>query len=153
MRLTHQHIAMDIVTVAATPNRMITREAARRYIEQLDLSYLVDAMCAPTYPLPRWTHTDAVRCARLYKNFLILLKEHIPEPLVPTRHIDEFWHNHILYTKHYHEDCLSIFGHYLHHHPASPNDNPEKLVQDYLKTKQLYFDQFGEPLDLLQKSV
>lgn len=124
----------------------ISLEAACTYIEQLDLSYLITAMCADTYPLPRWTQEDAERCAKLYKNFLLLLKAHHPEPLVPSRHIDEFWHNHILYTKNYTRDCLHIFGHYLHHEPADPTTSTEALVNDYLKTKRYYLERFGEPM-------
>jgi hypothetical protein len=131
---------------------MITQEislqAARLYIEQLDLNYIIEAMCSPSYALPRWTVSDATRCLRLYKNFLFLQKKHLPESLVPSRQIDEFWHNHILYTKNYLHDCLNIFGHYLHHQPASPNEDSQYLVQHYLKTKAFYFAEFGESLDL-----
>lgn len=122
---------------------------ATQYIEQLDLNYIVDSMCAATYPLPRWTVTDAMHCMRLYKNFLLLFKLYPGESLVPTREIDEFWHAHILYTKKYHRDCISIFGHYLHHEPAMPGDNPEKLVQGFLKTKQLYLTHFQQPMNLI----
>jgi len=101
-------------------------------------------MCASNYPLPRWTLPDDERCLQLYKNFLLLLKQHLPEALVPTREIDEFWHNHILYTKNYHRDCLQIFGHYLHHEPASPKDNSEKLAYDLF-----YIKHFSLGLDLL----
>jgi hypothetical protein len=121
-------------------------EEAESYIAQLDLTYIVKAMCAPDYPMPRWTLEDAEHSLVLYKNFLMLLKEYPREGLVPTREIDEFWHNHILYTKNYHRDCLHIFGHYLHHEPASPADNPEKLIDAYLKTKQYYLEKFKHPL-------
>lgn len=126
----------------------VSLQAAREYIEQLDLSYIVAAMCSPAYPLPRWTPSDANHCLRLYKNFLLLSKKHFPEPLVPTREIDEFWHNHILYTQHYSQDCLRIFGRYLHHQPASPDEDAEKLVREYIKTKQLYLEEFNEELEL-----
>lgn len=128
-------------------------ETARQYIEALDLQYIIDAMCAASYPLPRWTLQDAKRCAQLYKNFLMLQKKHHPEPLVPTRQIDEFWHNHILYTQRYTQDCLAIFGHYLHHEPALPDENPGKLVNSYLKTKQYYLKEFKQPLDLIDLSL
>lgn len=122
---------------------------AREYIEQLDLDYIIDAMCSPNYPLPRWTEDDARKCCRLYKDFLILKKIHRHQALVPTREIDEFWHNHILYTKEYVTDCMKIFGHYLHHQPASPQEDLEEMVKAYLKTKQLYFDEFKRPLALI----
>lgn len=119
-------------------------EAAKDYLDQLDLNYIAKAMCAPEYPLPRWQEDDALRCVQLYKNFLYLQKKHLPQPLVPTREIDEVWHNHILYTQQYFRDCEQIFGHYLHHAPASPTEETAKLVDDYLRTKALYFAEFGE---------
>jgi hypothetical protein len=124
----------------------VTLDEAERYIEQLDLDYIVKAMCAPEYPLPRWTESDAAHCLQLYKNFLLLMKEYPREGLVPTREIDEFWHNHILYTKNYHRDSLKIFGYYLHHEPASPSDQPEKLIDGFLKTQQYYLEKFNHPL-------
>lgn len=131
----------------------IELQAALNYIEQLDLSYISQAMCATSYPLPRWTLADAKHCEQLYKNFLILIKKYPHDHLVPSRDIDEFWHNHILYTKNYHQDCLKIFGHYLHHEPASnEDDEADNLVNNYLKTKQYYFDTFGESLDLIERS-
>jgi hypothetical protein len=128
--------------------RNISLDEARRYIDQLDLSYIVEAMCAPHYPLPRWTLSDANHCCRLYKNFLYLFKKHLPFPLVPTREIDEFWHNHILYTQQYFRDCENIFGHYLHHAPASPADNPQQLIDNFQVTKRLYLEEFNQPLVL-----
>lgn len=105
-------------------------------------------MCSPAYPLPQWTLADATHCAQLYKNFLFLKKKHSHLSLVPTREIDEFWHNHILHTKNYWHDCMQIFGYYFHHEPASPNDNTQQLIDDYLITKQLYLEEFKTPLQL-----
>ncbi len=124
----------------------ISLDEARAYLLRLDLSYIVDAMCAPSYALPRWHRDEALHCLKLYKNFILLQKKHLPECLVPTREIDEFWHNHILYTKQYHADCAAIFGHYLHHVPANPNEDAEQLVEDYQKTKRYYFAEFGEDM-------
>jgi hypothetical protein len=121
--------------------------SARVYIESLDLNYIIEFMCSQRYPLPRWNLPDAAHCCQLYKNFLILLKKHDSEFLVPTREIDEFWHNHILYTRNYYFDSMVIFGRYLHHDPASPNDDPEFLAKHYLKTKQYYLEEFKQALE------
>jgi hypothetical protein len=51
-------------------------EEAESYIAQLDLTYIVKAMCAPDYPMPRWTLEDAEHSLVLYKNFMMLLKEY-----------------------------------------------------------------------------
>jgi hypothetical protein len=126
--------------------RMVSLQAARDYLNALDLSYIIEAMCATHYPLPRWTEVDAIHCCQLYKNFLFLLKKHHPVALVPTREIDEFWHNHILYTKQYFQDCEQVFGHYLHHEPASPGDNSQQLIDQFKLTKALYLEEFGEVL-------
>lgn len=125
---------------------MISLQAAREYLSELDLSYIIAAMCAPDYPLPRWTVEDATHCCQLYKNFLFLMKKHLSLSLVPTREIDEFWHNHILYTRQYFHDCEHIFGHYLHHEPASPTDNPVQLIDNFKLTKALYLEEFGQSL-------
>lgn len=117
------------------------------YIKNLDLTYIVNDMCSKYYSLARWTHQDAEYCCHLYKNFLILKRKHIEVNLVPTKEIDEFWHNHILYTKQYTYDCLKIFGKYLHHEPAVPTKHAaEKLINDFIITKQLYFELFKTQL-------
>lgn len=126
----------------------MTLEQARNYINALDLSYIVAAMCSDQYPLPRWRRDDADDCCKRYKNFLFLFKKYPQESLVPTREIDEFWHNHILYTKNYLHDCMNIYGYYLHHEPAVPGENPEILVSLYQKTKKYYLQEFNEPLTL-----
>ncbi len=124
---------------------------AHVYLSQLDLSYIIEMMCSDRHPLPRWTYPDAEFCCQLYKNYLFLIKKYLPMPLVPTREIDEFWHNHILYTRNYLKDCLHIFGHYLHHDPASPNEEPEKLIEDFLRTKQLYLEEFKQALEVMAR--
>ncbi len=114
----------------------VNPEAARVYIRQRIESWLhYRSRCAAiaSSPLPRWTYSDAEYCCQLYKNFLLLIKKHLPTLLVPTREIDEFWHNHILYTRNYLQDCKHIFGHYLHHEPASPDEEPEKLIEGFLR--------------------
>ena len=132
---------------------VVTLEQARNYLNNLDLSYIVSSMCAESYSLPRWTLSDANYCAQLYKNFLLLIKKHQPEAMVPTREIDEFWHNHILNTKKYYQDSLQIFGHYLHHEPASMDDDPEQLIADFQQTKKYYQNEFGVPLILLSDTL
>jgi hypothetical protein len=125
----------------------ISFEEARTYLTELDLNYLAELMCADYYTLPRWQRVSAVKIIEIYKNFLYLQKKSWPFALVPTREIDEVWHNHILYTKKYFHDCLQVFGHYLHHDPAAPNENQRALVSAFVKTKELYFEEFNELLD------
>src|SRR6188768_1048472 len=126
--------------------KTVSLHEAKWYLQTINLSYIIEAMCADNYPLPRWVKADAEYCCQLYKNFLYLQKKHYPHSLVPTREIDEFWHNHILYTQQYMHDCEGIFGFYLHHVPASPGDDAQILINDFLQTRQFYLEAFGEPL-------
>jgi hypothetical protein len=128
----------------------ISLSAARIYLAKLDFSYLIQSMCAESYFLPRWSLADATSIANIYKNFLYLQKKHCSISLVPTREIDEIWHNHILHTKNYFQDCYAIFGHYYHHHPLNPEEDLKKLITAFKKTKQLYFKEFKSPLDLIR---
>lgn len=129
--------------------KSINLEEARAYIEQLNLDYIIQDMCSERYPLPRWTQSDAAQCCQLYKNFLFLQKKYASLPLVPTREIDEFWHNHILYTRKYWYDCLHIFGHYRHHDPAMPDENPQLLIEGFMRTKAFYLKEFNQTLDVM----
>ena len=128
----------------------ISLEQAKKYLDQLDLSYIAESMCAASYALPRWLPQEAQQCSLLYKNFLWLCKKYGEQALVPTREIDEFWHNHILYTRQYHRDCRYIFGTYLHHAPSSPDEDPQALIAAFANTKALYLTEFNQPLVLLQ---
>ena len=129
---------------------MPSLEVAQAYLKALDLNYLIDFMCGERYPLPRWIRAEAEYCCQLYKNFLWLNKQYPDQTLVPTLEIDEFWHNHILYTKNYARDCLMIFGHYFHHEPMESDEDPEILTANYLETKRLYLTEFGMPLSLVK---
>src|SRR5581483_11586611 len=120
----------------------VSLTAAASYLNQLDLNYLIETMCSTSYFLPRWRPADAVQCEKSYKNFLFLQKKYSHLNLVPNREIDEFWHNHILHTKNYFNDCQQIFGHYLHHSPAVAGEAPDQLIEAYLLTKQLYLQEF-----------
>lgn len=131
-------------------------DKAKQYLAELDLNYISDFMCSEGYPLPRWIKSEAEQCCLLYKNFLWLNKKHFASPLssefdlVPTREIDEFWHNHILYTQQYMKDCYYIFGHYFHHEPASLSSDLEKLIRDFEQTEKLYLEEFKTPLVLIK---
>jgi hypothetical protein len=121
-------------------------EAARAYLDNLDLSYIIDQICDDSYPLPRWSPADAKTCADLYKRFLWLMVKHGAKGLVPTKEIDEFWHNHILHTKQYIADCKALVGHYIHHQPSDrTKEEDAALAQAFAQTQALCSEEFGEP--------
>lgn len=125
-----------------------TLDAARAYLSALDLDYISQYMGASTYPLDRWPADLAAQCQVLYKRFLWLNRLYPQQTFVPTRDIDEYWHNHILHTKTYVRDCQQLFGRYLHHQPAQAGAQDE-LGMLFEQTKAVYRQVFGENLRVL----
>ena len=85
-----------------------------------------------------------------YRRFLTLKKLRFSLPLVPNRLIDTFWHAHILDTRNYHDDCLLLFGKYLHHYPyfGKRGDQDQlELFRAFQRTKALYLLVFDKSMD------
>ncbi len=146
----------DGINLGAQAETQPSRALVKKLLATLDLSYVVKKMVADDYPLPRWSHQDAKYLLTLYKRFLWLCYKYPSESLVPSKDIDEFWHNHILHTREYTRDCQLIFGHYLHHSPSEPGKAGEEQLQNYARTKELYLREFGERLKVFlcsQKTI
>lgn len=105
---------------AVTPSLDIrySLESAKKYIYAIDFSMIIDKMVKYDY----WLREDAEKTCEMYRNFLYLKKkyEFTNTKIPPAKDIDDFWHNHVLDTEKYHQDCEAIFGYYLHHHPTYP---------------------------------
>ncbi|WP_367575885.1 glycine-rich domain-containing protein-like [Neisseria leonii] len=67
-----------------------------------------------------WSKEGAEDAIRQYKNFMYLLFKYHDEAtvkLVPSIEVDEIWHHHILDTRAYLNDCMNIYGYFMHHFP------------------------------------
>jgi hypothetical protein len=66
-----------------------------------------------------WSREYADSVETEYKLFLTLLAKHPAdiEEIPVSKDVDEFWHNHILHTLKYANDCQKVFGNFLHHNP------------------------------------
>ena len=127
-------------------------EEAKKYIDTIDFSQIIDKMVVKD----KWKKQHAEQVCQYYKNFLFLNKkyQHEYEMLPPSEEIDEFWHNHILDTKKYMQDCDNIFGSYLHHYPYLGIDNKttmEDAQRFFDKTQELHQKEFGEPISDVRK--
>src|SRR3989338_8687 len=120
-----------------------TIEEARAYIYAIDFSQIIDRMVKKN----KWKRKDVLTACDLYKNFLFIKKKYSQdEPLPPSEDIDEFWHNHILDTQKYKQDCDRIFGHYLDHYPYLGMDGKttEADATRFIeKTQELHHKEFG----------
>ncbi len=68
---------------------------------------------------PALTARDRHRVARALRQFfLAYLKSGYQFVSMPSRVVDDLWHEFILYTRHYQAFCDQAFGRFLHHTPA-----------------------------------
>lgn len=83
-----------------------------------------------------------------YRKFLALHLAFPTMDVVPCKIVDEMWHQHILDTRAYAEDCHALFGEFLHHYPyfgMNGPDDTQALADAYADTLWRYRDAFGEP--------
>lgn len=130
-----------------------TNEEARIYIDSINF----DPVMTKLVNFSGWLLEDAEKTCRQYRNFLFLNKKYHDQhkDLPPSEDIDEFWHNHILDTEQYIKDCQHIFGSYMHHYPYFGIDdktNLDDLNKAFVKTKELYLQEFDEPLEATRSS-
>ncbi|NJL09636.1 MAG: hypothetical protein HC908_03855, partial [Calothrix sp. SM1_7_51] len=67
--------------------------------------------------------------------------------IVPNKAVDQFWHQHILDTEKYYQDCQEVFGYFMHHFPyfgmRGENDK-QALDAAFGETLTLLREQFGD---------
>ena len=96
-----------------------------------------------------WSREYADRMEVAYKRFLTLLVTHPETTIAPSKEIDKFWHAHILDTMKYAEDCLQVFGYFLHHFPyfgLRGADDAAQLAMAGQDMERLYLQEFGEAM-------
>lgn len=82
-----------------------------------------------------------------YRKFLSLKKWYPKLIFVPSKLVDKFWHEHILDTQNYADDCKKIFGHFLHHYPyfgIYGDKDQDNLQLAFDETVKCYEQHFGE---------
>jgi hypothetical protein len=134
-----------MVTAVVSP--VTPNEALERLKDSLDLSNirlkLADSEEGKGYSTE---HLDLMEAE--YRKFLAMQLAFPGTEIVPCELVDEMWHQHILDTQAYHEDCNAIFGSYLHHYPyfgMRGEDDAQALHDAYAATIERYRAAFGEP--------
>jgi hypothetical protein len=131
----------------ATPIVPSAVDAFERLEGLLDLSNLRMKLADPdegkSYGME---HLDLME--REYRRFLALHLAYPGMDVVPCKIVDELWHQHILDTAAYRDDCEAIFGHFLDHFPyfgMRGDDDAQDLQDAYELTIERYREAFGEP--------
>jgi hypothetical protein len=94
-----------------------------------------------------WTKVQCEEAEAAYKKFLALKRTYPDKEIVPDKQVDLFWHQHILDTQKYAEDCQEIFGYFMHHFPyfgMKDERDMQNLVDAFEETKALYSLHFAE---------
>jgi hypothetical protein len=93
----------------------------------------------------KWVATAEIA----YKRFLFVCYKYPETTIIPSFHVDAFWHKHILYTDNYIKVCDQLFGRYLHHAPdkraAKSNKRPIGNSAAFRKSSALFLAEFGDP--------
>lgn len=120
-------------------------------VERLDLGPIMFKLVMDEEG-PKWSVAQAQAAERWYRRFLILNLKYPNNVVVPNKIIDQFWHQHILDTRKYAQDCEGIFGGLLHHFPyfgIRDEEDARNLGQAFQQTKDLFLVEFGESLSAL----
>lgn len=97
-----------------------------------------------------WTHVFARRAIEEYRRFAYLAVAAGHE-VTPSDEIDQVWHLHLTYTRHYWGPFVAALGAPLHHGPTKGGASErKKYLQQYEETLSSYKKIFGEmpPVDI-----
>lgn len=136
------------IVVPFAPNERSERievEGVLQLIGTIDLSMVKKKLMDPEEG-QGWDaeFVDAVETR--YKRYLCMLYLDPDGSVVPTKDIDLFWHQHILDTRAYAEDCRRVFGYFVHHFPyfgMRGDDDAADLLSSFEATKVTYRRLFG----------
>src|SRR5262249_55989872 len=157
-------IAMDmILSRASVPSfgRKATPELERRPFDQDLWARLLTMEIDPPDATTRfqhrlkqyhkWTDGFAARVTTEYRRFLYLAAR-AGHPVTPSDTVDQAWHLHLIYTRHYWEElCGKILGLQLHHGPSAGGVvESSKFEHQYEQTIESYKAAFGDtpPADI-----
>lgn len=118
-------------------------EVVRAGIAELDLEPIVFKLVKEQ----GLTEETCKAMEKWYRRFLFITFKHSDQPIVVSEAIDTFWHQHILDTRKYAEDCQKVFGGFLHHFPyfgLRGEEDQRALRSAYVATLQLLQAEYGE---------
>jgi hypothetical protein len=92
-----------------------------------------------------WSRDFALKVSTEYRRFLYLAATG-KQPVTPSDAVDQAWHLHLAYSRHYWDIlCKEILRKPLHHGPtAGGGDEVTRYAHQYAATLRLYQESFGE---------
>ncbi|HEY9708812.1 MAG TPA: glycine-rich domain-containing protein-like [Oculatellaceae cyanobacterium] len=128
----------------------VENQTFQEKLESLDLELIAQKLMHSNHT-QGWTQKEVDRAIARYKMFLHLLYLYPNTIIVPTQEIDQVWHQHILDTRKYAQDCQWLFGYFVHHCPdfgMGDDDQKQALETAFSDTRTLFAEHFG--IDVIQ---
>ena len=122
-------------------------DSAMDQVSKWDFSLTKQKLLEPDYA--GWSVERAEKAEEDYKRYLALTKALGGFQPVPNGEIDRFWHEHILDTRRYFQDCHELFGGFLHHYPyfgMRGEQDKETWESTAELSNKLWQSTFDEPL-------
>jgi hypothetical protein len=114
-------------------------------LRALDLTQVRRKLQEPAPEGKGWDDKTAEEAEMWYRRFLEVCVRNPEFPVVPNGVIDTFWHQHILDTRAYAQDCDMVFGEFVHHYPYfGLNGDAQQRDDAFVETNKLYHSLFGE---------
>jgi len=127
--------AMEMTAKSVNPS-LLPRIIA--LVATIDLTMVRNKLKQSTYPIA-WDELRLDRAELLYRRYLTMNLLYPGATIVPTEDVDAFWHQHILDTKAYADDCQRVFGYFLHHFPYLGLRGDEAALNTaFEQTRKLY---------------
>lgn len=127
------------------PVESVSKQAFQEKLDSLDLELIAKKLMHPEHG-QGWTPLQVNQAITRYKMFLYLIYLYPNSLIVPTQEIDLMWHQHILDTRKYAQDCQWLFGYFVHHYPYFGLENEaERLASStaFSRTIALFAEHFG----------
>lgn len=124
---------------------MTSSEALEHLATHLDLAN-IRMKLEDTEEGKGFTSEESALAESEYRKFLALHLMYPEADIVPCHLVDDIWHQHILDTIAYREDCDAIFGRFLDHFPyfgMRGEDDAKALFDAYEDTLKRYEAAFG----------
>lgn len=123
-----------------------TTSGIAEQVQQIDLTMILKKIMEPAPEGKGWTIAKARIVEMWYRRYLsLVLKYGKQVKIVPNYLIDAMWHQHILDTAKYQQDCREVFGYFLHHYPYfGLNGDAKERDEAFEMTNHLYRVEFGE---------
>jgi hypothetical protein len=122
---------------------METTHQTLTQIMNLDLSKVKFRLINPQkHGMSGQSADDAINA---FKRFFFLAGVEGP-PLVPTKEIDDVWHEFLMFTLDYEKTCRTLFGKFIHHEPSMGTPEETTLMKNAFKrTQELHQKHFNQP--------